>query len=163
MRGVAGKGVTMRNRHVTALVLLCLSIAALGTACQRSGSQTSTTSGTEGTQSQSPVQVARVDLGRGVGADNRVTDPTDAFTPNETIYATVVTNGSAPSAEIKTRWTFQDGQVVDETTRTIAPNGEAATEFHVVKPDGFPTGKYRVEVFLNGTQAATKEFEVKRT
>jgi hypothetical protein len=75
----------------------------------------------------------------------------------------VFTSGSSPSAELKTRFTFQDGQVVDETTRTIAPTGQAVTEFHISKPDGFPVGKYRVEVFVNGAPAATKEFEVKNT
>jgi hypothetical protein len=132
------------------------------TACQRSSTeQVGTTDNT--TTETSGVQVARVDLGKHVGNDNQVTEHADAFAPNETIYASVVTNGSAPTAELKTRWTFQDGQVVDEVSRTIAPSGDAATEFHVSKPDGLPVGKYRVEVFLNGAPAGSKEFEVKRT
>ncbi len=43
-----------------------------------------------------------------------------------------------------------------------APTGDARTEFHISKPDGWPTGKYKLEVFLNGSSAATREFEVER-
>lgn len=151
-----------------ALLALCLTISLGTTACQKkNGTQTSSTSGTEGTspsqgQAQA-VQVSHIDLGKSVGNDNVVTDKTDAFRPNETVYASVFTSGSGPTTELKTRFTFQDGQVVDESTRTIAPTGDAVTEFHISKPDGFPVGKYRVEVFVNGAPAATKEFEVKNT
>lgn len=156
----------MRVHHGTALAALCLTVSLFATACQKSGTQTSSTSGTEGTstsQGQSQVQVSRIDLGSSVGNDNVVTQTKDAFAPNETVYASIVTSGTAASAELKTRFTFQDGQVVDESTRTIAPSGQAVTEFHISKPDGFPVGKYRVEVFVNGTPAATKEFQVKNT
>ena len=153
----------MRFDHRTVAVALCLTVAAFTGACQKSGTQTSSTSGTEASPSTQGVQVARVELGTSLANDNTVANKTDSFLPNQTIYASVVTNGSAPSAELKTRFTYQDGQVVDESTRTIAPSGQAVTEFHVSKPDGFPVGKYKVEVFVNGTSAATKEFEVKNT
>lgn len=153
----------MRFDHRTVAVALCLTVAAFTGACQKSGTQTSSTSGTEASPSAQGVQVARVELGTSLANDNTVANKTDSFLPNQTIYASVVTNGSAPSAELKTRFTYQDGQVVDESTRTIAPSGQAVTEFHVSKPDGFPVGKYKVEVFVNGASAATKEFEVKNT
>jgi len=153
----------MRFDHRTVAVALCLTVAAFTGACQKSGTQTSSTSGTEASPATQGVQVARVELGTSLANDNTVANKTDSFLPNQTIYASVVTNGSAPSAELKTRFTYQDGQVVDESTRTIAPSGQAVTEFHVSKPDGFPVGKYKVEVFVNGTSAATKEFEVKNT
>ena len=70
------------------------------------------------------------------------------------------TEGAASTATLKTRWTFADGQVVDESTQTIAPTGNARTEFHISKPDGWPVGKYKFEVFLNGASAATKDFSV---
>jgi outer membrane usher protein FimD/PapC len=49
---------------------------------------------------------------------------------------------------------------VDESTQTIAPTGDARTEFHMSKPDGWPAGKYKLEVLVNGTTAGTKDFEV---
>lgn len=107
------------------------------------------------------VTVTTVELGNQIGADKRVTHQGTSFAPKDTIYATVVTNGSAPSATLTAKWTYQDGQVVNESTQTIAPTGPAATEFHISKPDGWPTGTYKVEVSLNGRSTGTKEFEVK--
>ena len=109
----------------------------------------------------SGVTVTTVELGNQIGADKRVTQPMTAFAPKDTIYATVVTNGSASSATLRAKWTYQDGQVVEESTKNIAPTGPGATEFHIAKPDGWPAGTYKVEVSLNGRSAGTKDFEVK--
>ena len=109
----------------------------------------------------SVVTVTTVELGNQIGADKRVTQPMTSFAPKDTIYATVVTNGSAPSATLRAKWTYQDGQVVEESTQNIAPTGPGATEFHIAKPDGWPAGTYKVEVSLNGRSTGTKEFEVK--
>jgi hypothetical protein len=107
------------------------------------------------------VTVTQVDVGKSIGADKRVTSPMSDFAARDTIYAVVSTDGAAPSATLQARWTFEDGQVVDETTQTIAPSGPAVTEFHISKPDGFAKGKYRVEILLNGSAASSKEFTVK--
>jgi hypothetical protein len=108
-----------------------------------------------------PVRVTQVDMGTAIGADKRVSAMATEFRPTDTIYASVVTEGSAPNATLMARWTFEDGQVVEESTQTLTPSGTAVTEFHVSKPDGWPKGKYRVEILLNGTSTQTKEFEVK--
>ena len=107
------------------------------------------------------VAVTAVDLGRSIGSDYRVTEKMDTFTPKDVIYATVITRGASPSAVLKATWTFENGQVIDTTERTIAPSGEAATEFHIAKPDGFAAGKYKLEVYLDGNQVQSKTFEVK--
>lgn len=139
------------------VVLLATGLAVGGTGCAKKSSETAGTS----TTTTEEVRVTQVDLGRGVGTDKRVTDQTDSFQPGDPVYATVVTSGAAPTATLKARWTYQDGQVVDESEQTIAPTGDAATEFHISKPDGFPVGKYKLEVFLNGASVQTKDFEVK--
>lgn len=108
------------------------------------------------------VEVAGVTLGTAVGADNRVTEETGTFRPTDTIYASVETEGVAPSAELTARWTYQDGQTVDESSRTIAPNGPEVTEFHVSKPDGWPTGDYEVVILLDGREADRASFTVER-
>jgi len=107
------------------------------------------------------VTVTDVELGRAIGGDKHVTDKTDSFAPNDAIYAVVLTSGTSANANLKARWTFQDGQVVDESDRSIAPSGDEATEFHISKPDGWPKGKYKVEILLDGSPAKTKDFEVK--
>jgi hypothetical protein len=140
--------------------ILALTLAALlSAACTTSGDNPGTT-GTAGTGVG--VRVSEIDMGRSLTADKRISDDTDSFKPNDTVYASIATEGAAATATLKARWTYQDGQVVDESTQTIAPTGPARTEFHVSKADGWPAGKYKIEVFLNGSSAATKDFEVER-
>ena len=113
-----------------------------------------------GTTGTTAVRVTDVTLGRSVGGDKAITDRTDTFGPNDTIYASVATEGSANSATLRARWTFEDGQVVDDSTRSIAPNNRERTEFHISKPNGWPAGKYKVEVSLDNQVVETKNFEV---
>lgn len=136
---------------------LTLAAAVLSAACTKSSENPGTT-GTTGTGVG--VRVSQIDIGRSLNADKTISGNTLSFKPNDTIYASVATAGSAATATVKARWTYQDGQVVSESTQTIAPTGDARTEFHIVKPDGWPAGKYKVEVFLNGSSAGTKDFEV---
>jgi hypothetical protein len=107
-----------------------------------------------------PVSVSGVQLGRSLGTDGRVASEASTFKPTDTIYAAVNTEGASTSAMLSARWTYQDGQVVDTTSRAIAPTGAASTEFHIAKPSGWPKGSYKVEIMLNGAPAASKDFKV---
>ena len=143
-------------RHWTRVPLwLCVALVVFATACNRAN--TSDTTGTTGTA----VRVTDVTLGRAIGGDKAITDRTDNFRPNDTIYASIATDGTAASTTLRARWTFEDGQVVDESTRTIAPNNRERTEFHIAKPDGWPTGNYQLEVFVDDRSVEKKKFEVK--
>ena len=142
--------------HVNRIALaLVLTLSVVSAAC-RAGQPADTTSSTTAV-----VKVSDVTLGRAIGGDKAVTDKTDNFKPNDTIYASITTDGTAASSSLRARWTYSDGQVVDDSTRAIAPNGRAVTEFHIAKPDGWPLGNYQVEVFLDGKSVETKKFEVK--
>jgi hypothetical protein len=140
--------------------IFALTLAAvLSAACTRSSENPGAT-GTTGTGVD--VRVSQIDMGRSLNADKTINDTSDSFKPNDTIYASIRTGGTAATATLKARWTYQDGQVVNESTQTIAPTGDARTEFHISKPDGWPTGKYKLEVFLNGSSTATRDFAVER-
>ena len=108
-----------------------------------------------------PVAVASVDLGNAVGPDQKVTTPSTTFAPTDTIYAAVSTTGSAANAVLNAKWSYQDGQTVNESSQTIAPNGAAVTTFHISKPDGWPAGNYKVEISLDGSPVSSKDFSVK--
>ncbi|HUP92320.1 MAG TPA: hypothetical protein VM074_08740 [Solimonas sp.] len=111
--------------------------------------------------SQASARVTDITLGRSLTADKAIADRTDSFRPADTIYVAVRTEGSAASAELQARWTYQDGQLVEEARQTVAPTqGGAMTEFHVSKPDGWPAGNYKVEILLDGQAAQSREFKV---
>jgi len=101
-----------------------------------------------------------IDLGSAVGADMKITQPKTTFAPTDTIHAAVSTSGSAPSATIAAKWTYQDGQVVNEESKTIAPTGAAVTTFQISKPDGWPAGSYQVAISIDGKDAGTQSFQV---
>jgi uncharacterized protein YfaS (alpha-2-macroglobulin family) len=106
------------------------------------------------------VRIEQVELGRRIGADMRVTEPTDTFRPNETIHLVLVPEGSGDTATVRARWTFEDGQVVDESTQTVATTGDNAVHFQIAQPGGLPAGAYKVIITVNGRQLAEKEFKV---
>jgi hypothetical protein len=109
-----------------------------------------------------PIRVSDIQVGKGVGSDKKIGDQTTSFGVRDTMYVAVITNGAARDAKLSTKWTYNDRQVVDETTQTISPaGGETATEFHVTKASAWPKGKYKVEVMLNGVSAGTRDLEVK--
>src|SRR5687768_16704956 len=136
----------------TILALTLLSVVSAG--CRQNTGANGTTEIGGG------VRVSQIDIGRSLNTDKSINDNTDSFKPNDVIYASIATAGSAPTATLKARWTYQDGLVVDESTQTITPTGNARTEFHISKPDGWPAGKYKFEAFLNGASSGTKDFEV---
>jgi hypothetical protein len=108
-----------------------------------------------------PFSVSSVELGSAIGTDKRVSMPKTTFAPTDTIYASVVTDGSSPNVTLAARWTYgADGQLVKEDTLAIAPTGPAVNEFHVSKPDGWAAGQYKVEITANGAPAGSKTFEV---
>jgi len=111
------------------------------------------------------ASVTALDLGNAVGADNRVAASATTFAPKDTIFASVTTRTSDPAAtvpgKLAAKWTFQDGQTVHEDSRDLNLTGDGSTAFQISKPDGFPVGRYKVEISLDGAVVQSKEFEVK--
>jgi len=106
------------------------------------------------------LRVESIELGASVGADRRVTAPSTTFAPGDTVYASVRSEGGAGDVTLSARWTYEDGQLVNESSQTV-PGGAAFTEFHIAKPSGWPAGRYRVEILANGTLAGSRDFEVR--
>ncbi|HUQ79623.1 MAG TPA: hypothetical protein VM076_00725 [Gemmatimonadaceae bacterium] len=147
------------GRAFTAVVLAVVALSA----CAKKDNESSgdvTPGAASPAPSTATVSVADVDVGRGI-TNMRVADKTNDFKAADTVYASVHTTGSASAATVMARWTFEDGQVVQESSQSIAPTGDAYTEFHISKPGGLPKGKYKVEVFLDNKSTGSKDFEVK--
>jgi hypothetical protein len=114
-------------------------------------------------EAPAPFKVSSVDLGKAIGPDKKITDPATTFGPKDTIYASVATDGTAPTVKLHAKWTFGDaGTLVNEEDLNISPTGPATNEFHISKKTPWPAGKYKVEISADGSVAATKDFEVKK-
>ena len=146
------------------LLPLGLLLAAVLVSCNESKEDeaaehaTSATTNTANPSAQ-PVQVVALDLGRNIGTDKQVTERVETFKPNDTIYASIHTSGSAPSSTMSVKWTDPNGQVVDQSEQPIVTTDSNAMEFHLSKP-GLPAGTYKVEVFVDGNSVQSKEFKV---
>lgn len=106
--------------------------------------------------------VASVTLGNAVGADGKIATASTTFAAKDTIYAVVATNSTGGgTATITAKWTYGEGQPVSSGEEKIAATGPATTTFHISKPDGWPVGKYAVEISVDGKSANTTAFEVK--
>ena len=111
------------------------------------------------------ASVTSLSLGNAVGADMKVATPSTTFAPKDTIYASVTTSTSDAAASVPAKlgakWSFEDGQVVNEETRDLNLSGPGDTEFHISQANGLPAGKYKVEISLDGNVVQSKDFEVK--
>ena len=109
------------------------------------------------------IAVSGVTAGKAIGADKKVTAPTEAFAAGDTMYVSIDTTGSG-TAKLDAKWTYRKGDkvaVVKEDSMTVNTTGPATNEFHVSKPDGWPVGDYEVEVMLDGKPAGSKKLTVK--
>jgi len=105
-----------------------------------------------------------LELGNGVNASGNMLSsaPMTTFSPKDTIYALVKTSsGSANPATISAKWMFNGSTLVNENKHEVAVAGDSVTEFHIAKPEGWPTGKYSVAISIDGKQVGSKDFEVK--
>src|SRR5688572_33331839 len=104
---------TAKDRRLCVIALAFALVPALS-ACNRDAAveeDTTAEPADERTTGQA-LRVTEVDLGSSVGPDGKINDnaTTDEFRPNDTIYASVNTEGSATGATLVARWTYQDGQ-----------------------------------------------------
>ena len=158
----------IRNRISLAIATALLVTVALA-GCKKKDDMAATTPPATTEPAPAPVEpapapaaassVLSVDLGNAVGADNKVTTASTTFAAKDTIHASVATDGSA-GGKLNAKWTYQDGQTVDSQDKDVAA-GPQVTDFSISKPDGWPTGKYKVEVSLDGAVVQSRDFEVK--
>jgi hypothetical protein len=108
------------------------------------------------------LKVAGVMIGKRIGENKLITEPTFQFAPADTIYVSVSTEGMPESADLLAIWRFQTGQTVDSSSQSIKPQGKDNTEFHISNPKGWPVGTYNVTIYANGDSVDSKNFAVKK-
>jgi len=110
------------------------------------------------------VQIRDVQIGKSIDAKKTIPDQSATFGAHDTIYVVAITYGvpDAPVAKVGTKWTFNEKLVVKELNKAISPSsGTVVTVFHIDNHSGWPLGRYKVEVMLNGFQAGYEDFEIK--
>ena len=153
-------------RSPLAAVVAALALATLACNKDSANDEVAITPDTSGMVATAPaptatLNVTDVSLGKVMVGDTAVTDATDDFAPGDTIHAVVRHDGPA-GATLTARWTYQDGQVVDERTETLAAAGPHTTHFLITKPSGWPAGDYKLHVLVNGSEVQSEDFKVEK-
>jgi hypothetical protein len=117
-------------------------------------------SGMPASDASPAVTFSSVEVGSTVDANNKILASGSSFSPKDTIYASVDTSGNG-NATLSAKWSDQNGQALHEDSKTLNSNGPQTTAFMIAKPGGFPAGKYKVDISLNGSQVASKDFSIK--
>jgi hypothetical protein len=112
------------------------------------------------------AEVVGVDLGSAAGADMKITAPKTTFAAKDKIIAAVSTRTPDPAtaipSKIAAKWSHVDSnQTVNEEARDVNLQGDQTFDFEITNPNPWPTGKYKVEVMLDGAVVQTREFDVK--
>ncbi|HKU60040.1 MAG TPA: hypothetical protein VJQ44_02395 [Gemmatimonadales bacterium] len=106
------------------------------------------------------LKVSAVMIGRQIGANNLITEPTFQFAPADTVFLSVATVGSPDSAALSAVAIGQNGKTVDSTGETIKPKGRVTTPFRLAPAKGWKPGTYRVTLYSNGDSVDAKTFAV---
>ncbi|MGO1540155.1 MAG: hypothetical protein ACTHZI_00840 [Luteimonas sp.] len=110
------------------------------------------------------AQVTRVEVGTQLDDDGAVAEAQTGLSSDDaTIFATVTTTSEADipaGGNLAARWTYQDGQLVDERSVALSFTGEDTTTFRIDNDEGWPAGSYTVEIILDGEVVETREFTI---
>lgn len=95
-------------------------------------------------------------------ADSASGEPTTVFTPDQTFYYIVELANAPDSTKVKVIWYSVDetGATTEFAEKEVVGGGSPIT-FNAINNDGpWPTGAYKVELYLNDKLDRTAEFTV---
>jgi hypothetical protein len=99
-----------------------------------------------------------------LSADEEGSQETTVFAPEDTFYCIVTLANAPDDTTVKAVWTAVDVEgeepdtLIDETETTS--DGNDVLTFNLSLDSSWPTGTYKVDLYLNGTLDRTLEFEV---
>ncbi len=144
------------------IAVIAASLSLLGTACKKGDNAVPTdTLPTTMPAPAAAIHVTSIETGKSLGSDKHVASAMDTFAVRDTMRVAVVTEGATTGANIRAKFTYGD-KVVKEMNQTVTSTGGTnVTNFEVDKKTAWPTGAYKVEIFLEGVSAGTKDLTVK--
>jgi len=102
-------------------------------------------------------------IGKRLGPENRIAEPTFQFAPQDTVYVSVGVQGAPAEGNLSARWLAHTGKTLDSTSQPISTDSAAANkEFHLAPAKGWNPGTYLITLYLNGDSVVAKTFAVKK-
>jgi len=91
------------------------------------------------------------------------TDPTTTFAQDEVFYCVVILANAPDDTTVKASWTAINAEGADPNTfidETELTSGSNSLHFELSNTNLWPTGTYKVDLYLNDELDRTLEFEV---
>jgi hypothetical protein len=107
-------------------------------------------------------RLANVMIGKRVGPENLIAEPTFQFAPEETVYVSAALHGTPGQATLTARWLAQGPKVLDSTAQTVTAGAKANALVQFAPPKGWKPGTYVVILYLNGDSTNAKAFAVRK-
>jgi len=108
------------------------------------------------------LRVANVMIGKRLGPENRIAEPTFQFGPQDTVYVSVDLQGAPAEATLGARWLAQNGKTLDSTVQPLTAGESGNKEFHLAQAQGWQPGTYLVTLYLNEDSVDAKTFSVRK-
>jgi hypothetical protein len=108
------------------------------------------------------LRVANVMIGKRLGSENRIAEPTFQFAPSETVFVSMGIQGAPGDGQLSARWLAQGGKVLDSTSQKVSAGEAGNKEFHLAQPKGWKPGTYLVTLYLNNDSVDAKAFAVRK-
>ena len=92
-------------------------------------------------------------------------DEVETFSPSDrTVYCIVELNDAQPGARVTSTWTLVDaGELKNRKIGELEYTTTASRktfDFHLTNPQDWPSGDYKVEIYLNGQFARSVEYQI---
>jgi hypothetical protein len=108
------------------------------------------------------ARLANVMIGKRVGPENLIAEPTFQFAPQETVYVSAALQGSPGQATLAARWLAQGPKVLDSTAQSVTTGAKTNALFRFAPPKGWKPGTYVVILYVNNDSADAKAFAVRK-
>jgi hypothetical protein len=108
------------------------------------------------------LRVANVMIGKRLGSENRIAEPTFQFGPEDTVFISMAVQGAPADGDLAARWLAQNGKVLDSTSQKVHAGEAGNKEFHLAQDKGWKPGTYLITLYLNGDSADSKTFAVRK-
>lgn len=148
-----------RLMAVATLAVACSESEETRTAGAAGGGDSATLAATTGSPPE--LRVSNVMIGRKMGANHLITEPTFQFAPKDTVFISVATEGSGGATALTAAWRYQSGEVLQKTSEPVPASGKNIG-FSLSQRRGLKLGTYKVIVFLDNDSVDTKVFVVKK-
>ncbi len=151
----------MTKSRIAILLVLVVLVASVLSACASSSSTDSSSPASSGSTEASAPTVSNMSL----SADKSGSNPTTTFAPTDTIYLTADVSNLAAGTSVDIKWyalnvSGQDPNTPFFTSNVVYSSGSTLTASTSSTSGGFPTGQYKVEVYVGGVKAGEQDFTI---